>query len=341
MRDISTKFTGDAYSADEFNSTQVELENVVTSAGLTLDPAAGPDVNQNQLGQTSAAYSCAGNFFDAGGTTDAIVLSSSSGLKPPAKYLDKMRVTFRATGDNTGAVTVNVGGIGLKKVLDPKDGTSDLSAGMIKEDAYITLLYDTSLEGGSGAFVLVNYPTSTIRFTYEEVENDGGGYGDLLQRTGSGTSVANAWVGRRISNIYGATWLSPGGLTKVDPGDTYNTIFSLAAGTYDFNLTVAARDIGFAAVRIVDYPFSETFYRKTLVDFSESAGRYIHLYSYANGTVELDATKSLQIQMVGTKIRSNVEAFGWSMTTSGKLTPAADFGPNVYCDLQLVRRNYY
>lgn len=341
MRDIQTKFTGDSYSANEFNAAQVELENIVTSAGLTLDPAAGPDVNQNQLGQASAAYACAGNFFDAGGTADAIVLSSSSGLRVPGKYIDKMRVTFVATGDNTGAVTINMGSVGLKKVLDPKDGTSDLSAGMIKGGSYTTCLYDTSLEGGSGAFVLVNYPTSTIRFTYEEIENNGGGYGDLLQRTGSGTSVAKAWVGRRISNIHGATWLSPGGLTKVDPGDTYNTIFSLAAGVYDFTLAVAARDIGFAAVRIVDYPFSEVFYRKTLVDFSESAGRFIHLYSYAQGTLELDATTNLQIQMAGTDTQANVEAFGWSMTTAGLLTPAADYGPNVYCDLQLIRRNYY
>lgn len=339
MRDISTKFTGDSLSAAEYNSSQVELENIVNSAGLTLDPATGPDFKQNQLGQAVAAYSCGADVFSTSGTFDAIVLTLTSGLTPPALYIDKMKVTFRAAGANTGAVTVNVNGIGAKKVLDSSG--ADLQAGVLKTGAYTSLVYDTSLELGAGAFVLIQYPTSTIRFTYEELTAGGGGYGDLLQRTGAGTSTAKAWVGRRMSHIYGDTWLSPGGLSKVDVGDTYNTIFSLAAGVYDFTLFLAAREIEYSAVRIVDYPFSEIFFRRTLTRYTQSDGIRITFNVMVHGTIDLDSDKDLQVQMAASSSREGTESFGISMTSFDRLEPAEDYGPNIYCDLQLIRRNYF
>lgn len=51
MRDIpdKTDFSGDVLSAAELNVYNSELKNIVTHAGITLDPADGPDTNTSML----------------------------------------------------------------------------------------------------------------------------------------------------------------------------------------------------------------------------------------------------------------------------------------------------
>lgn len=336
MRDIATKFTGDSYSAAEFNSSQVELENIVTDAGLSLDPAGGPDTKQHQLGQASAAYSCGGNVLGAAGTVNDIVLNTTSNLQAPSAYIDNMMISFKPTGANTGAVTATILGLTPKKVLSYSG--IDLVAGEIQDDIYTKIVYDTSLESGAGAFVLVPYPTNTVRVTYEEVSAGGGGYGDLLQRTGAGTSTADTWVARRLSNVYGSTNLVT--LSKYDPGDTYYTVMELTAGVYDFSLSFAMRETQYTAVRIVDTPFSTVFFQRAASRFAESDGVPTNHEMVVHGTLVLASDKNLQIQMACSVARTNSDAFGDPVAATGRLDPAATFGPNVYCELQLVRRNY-
>lgn len=323
MRDISTKFTGDSYSAAEFNSSQVELENIVTSAGLTLDPAGGPDNNQIQLGQAAAAYACGGDVFGATGTVNDIVLAHTSLLKDPVAYVDKMRVTFKAAGANTGAVTVNVDSIGVKKVLYP--GGGDLTAGQIVAGAYTTLIYDTSLESGSGAFELMLYPTSTINVIHR---------GDHDAQSGGPTS--GAWYARplnalRTNDIGSAVALSGGPPT--------NTM-SLPAGSYDFFLSFNAFTIGFAAVRIRDTTAGATVWPSAVdgrgtVNF-DTGGDLDHHYN-VNGRFVLAAAGTIQVQIYCTN----------SNTTDGNGeriigTPELNLvnAENIWLDLTLIKRNY-
>ena len=105
-------------NADDFNAQITELENVVTSADLSLDPVGGPDTDLNMLGKTLAAYGSAGNFYQDGGSANAYVLSRSTNLKDSSAYYDGMQIVFYPGNANTGASTVNVSSLGVKNLKD-------------------------------------------------------------------------------------------------------------------------------------------------------------------------------------------------------------------------------
>lgn len=143
MRDISAKVDGvDTLPAAAFNSDQNELENIVTSADITLDPNAGPDTDLNMLSKAVAAYANAGNTYQDSGAADAYVLSIASNLKSVTKYYDNMTIVFKAGNTNTGASTVNINALGVKSVTLP-DGTA-LGAGDISSGAYVIAVYNLS-----------------------------------------------------------------------------------------------------------------------------------------------------------------------------------------------------
>lgn len=72
-----------------------------------------------------------------GGTGDAITLSPSPAL---ANYTAGVTYRFAATGTNTGAVTVNVSGLGAKALT--KNGTTALIAGDIPSGTIVEIVYD-------------------------------------------------------------------------------------------------------------------------------------------------------------------------------------------------------
>jgi hypothetical protein len=71
------------------------------------------------------------------GTVDAIVLTTV--LAAPDALADGQIIYFKASGDNTGAVTINRDAFGVKD-LKLKDGTA-LSAGHIKSGQYVQAIY--------------------------------------------------------------------------------------------------------------------------------------------------------------------------------------------------------
>lgn len=144
MRNIPTKQddVGDTLDAASFNSQQNELENLVTSADITLDPAGGPDSNLNMTGQAVAAYANAGSTYSDSGTANAYILQLGTNLDNPVKYYDNMTVLFKAGNTNTGAATVNIESLGVKP-LTKEDGT-ELEQNDIVQDDYHILIYNLS-----------------------------------------------------------------------------------------------------------------------------------------------------------------------------------------------------
>lgn len=72
-----------------------------------------------------------------GGTADAITLTPSPAI---AAYAAGQQFSFIASGANTGAVTVNVSGLGAKAIT--KNGATALAAGDIPASAMILIEYD-------------------------------------------------------------------------------------------------------------------------------------------------------------------------------------------------------
>lgn len=121
MRDIAVKQdnVGDTLTAGDFNALNEEIENIILSAGFTLDPAGGPDTDKNMLGQTGAAYGSAAWRYADSGSANTYVLSrvASSALKDVSIIHDGMAISFEAGATNTGASTVNVAGLGAKALV--------------------------------------------------------------------------------------------------------------------------------------------------------------------------------------------------------------------------------
>lgn len=150
MRDIATKADGTTnLSAGDWNANQSELENIVTSTDQTLDPAGGVDTDLNMLAKAAAGYAGAGWAYQDSGAADAYVLAIASNLKPITKYFDNLMVAFKPGNNNTGASTVNVGGLGVKAI---KIAGADPGAGEISSSRILILKYSLS----SGYFEVVS-----------------------------------------------------------------------------------------------------------------------------------------------------------------------------------------
>lgn len=152
MREIAAKTdgTGDLLSANAFNSNFItELQLLVTSAGYTLDPEAGPDTDLTMLSKSILAHVLGGQYFDENGAADAYVLTRSGTLPAVTSYFDGLIVVFNPANDNTGASTVNVDSVGVKSIVTA-DGSA-LTGGEINADDFVILRYNS----GSDYFEIV------------------------------------------------------------------------------------------------------------------------------------------------------------------------------------------
>ena len=134
--------------AENLNSYTDEINNAILGAGISLS-----DADVSQLRKALVNMSLSGTVYDYSGSANSITLSAKAGKATPTAYVDGMRVLFFATVANTGAVTVNLGSLGVKSVK-ASDGT-DLVEGDI--DGFVEIVYDITsdyftlaLQAGAG-----------------------------------------------------------------------------------------------------------------------------------------------------------------------------------------------
>tara|TARA_R110000850_G_scaffold202679_2_gene328727 strand:+ start:71 stop:853 length:783 start_codon:yes stop_codon:yes gene_type:complete len=142
MRNIADKTDNvSTLSAAEFNgSIMQELENAVTSAGITLDPSGGADTSDEMLGEAITRTAQGAMSYTDGGAADAYVLTAQGGFVQSTAYTDGMTVIFKAGNTNTGASTVNVSGVGVANIVDATGAA--LTAGAIVSGEYYAMTYD-------------------------------------------------------------------------------------------------------------------------------------------------------------------------------------------------------
>lgn len=131
--DIVSKSTGDTLSSNEFNQIPNELEGLIEKGGLTPN-----DTDLTQVAKAVSQIVADGDFYTTGGTADAITLSAVSPRIAPTVLTNGLKARFISASDNTGAVTVNLGGLGAKTVY--KRG-ANLVAGDIKTGGIYELVY--------------------------------------------------------------------------------------------------------------------------------------------------------------------------------------------------------
>jgi hypothetical protein len=114
-------------------------ELVAAGSGSAGNAAAAASSAAEAAAAASAAAVGNGGRYSAtvGGTADAIALTPSPAL---ASYVTGEAITFIVASANTGAVTVNVSGLGAKSVT--KTGTVAMASGELVAGQLVTLRYD-------------------------------------------------------------------------------------------------------------------------------------------------------------------------------------------------------
>lgn len=276
MRNIPIKQddVGDTLPAAQYNSSQEELENIVTSAGMTLDDATGPDTSLEMLAQAVAVYASGiGVYQDDSLTRNDMVLNVSSGLRPlPATgYIDNQRVEFRKSLlANDGAATCNVCSKGVKPILNTAQ--SALSGGEITQYVYHTLVFRQAWD----AFELVPQatlsPTNTVHVLYRQPHDVDGG-----------AVTANQWNLRHMTDID----VNDGTIASLD-----SNFLTLEGGVYDFWLTMSSWRVGYTAVRIWNQSTSTSLWERTMT-YSRDQGVNQHC---VEGRFSLPSTQILSIE---------------------------------------------
>lgn len=159
MQNIATKQDDiSSLSAVEWNDTQQEDENAVTSSDQVLDGS-----NAFQLHRAMVNMAMFGQMMIDSGAADAYVLSPQAAITPssppdgpsntlgPTLLKNGLQVRFVAGNTNTGASTVNVDSLGAVPIK--KTGaTVALAAGNIEAGKIITIDYVDA----QGAFTITN-----------------------------------------------------------------------------------------------------------------------------------------------------------------------------------------
>lgn len=157
-------------TAGEDNARGIEENNLVTSAGLTLESTNGPDVNLKMMAEAVARYAAGGGFVYADtGAANVYVLAGVLGTNyfvMPKAYFTGMKVGFCPGNTNTSTTTLNVSGLGAKKLFTHTGAVC--AGGELVANRFAEAIYDASLDGGAGAFKL---------FPWSNQLNIGGGGG--------------------------------------------------------------------------------------------------------------------------------------------------------------------
>lgn len=160
MRDISTKLNDTApastgyLDADQFNSTQSELENAVAAApgGLTLDADGGPDSSLFMLAQAITRHAAGGAIYctATGSASSHVVSMADANVKAPTALFKGLTCRYDPPAANaTSAVTVTAFGLSAKPLVNHV--SAPMSSTEI-DGRVIDIYYDPSI--GSGSWVL-------------------------------------------------------------------------------------------------------------------------------------------------------------------------------------------
>ena len=144
MKNFTNKVDGTStLAANGANSFLAEMENLVLQSGQSLDETgeSGVDPDTQQLARAMVtAVAQAGSYEEDSSSTAALrILNTAGEWTHPTGYVDLMVIRFQPMVANTGAVQINVGGLGAVDLAD-QDGTA-LSAGDMLVGTFITAQY--------------------------------------------------------------------------------------------------------------------------------------------------------------------------------------------------------
>jgi hypothetical protein len=282
MQNITDKIDGSTtLSAAEFNSLKNELQSFITESGQTLSLAV-----VDQIRKAVSNYGRSLFVEDSSGTPNVLTLLRPNSFTDSNSYYDGMTLLFSTVNANSGATTINFNSLGVKKVRHIGDFA--LSGGEIKSNGIYLLIYDSTLDGGSGAFILYDMASNiTQRRNY--LINGNFKINERAYVSGTATVGSNQYIFDRWyipTTGQNATFTTTNGIVTVtapasgivqkvenisNNGKTMTVSYS---GTATLTVTESTDNITYTAVTLTGKTFTPT------------AGKYIKI-TLAGGTVSL------------------------------------------------------
>jgi hypothetical protein len=142
-----TDNSGDTLSAEEFNSLKNEIQDIILETGQELSLS-----TLDQLRKAVSVYSRALYCRDTSSIENIITLSRPASLQDAPAYYNGLTVLFDTANANTGATTVNLNSLGIKKIRTSSD--TDLVGGEVLANNIYILTYNPAFDSADGAFVL-------------------------------------------------------------------------------------------------------------------------------------------------------------------------------------------
>lgn len=173
------------------DGTQTVTANI-PFAGFRLTGVGAATANTD-ASQAAQVQNNAYNLCTVGGTANAITL-----ITTPATtgYLTGRRLSFKATANSTGAVTINENALGgLNLYLS--GGTTQVNVGNIAIGSWYTVTYDSSLNSNAGGYVMDSLSLGGAAYTNT---------GSIIINNGSGVltigaaQVTNAMLNTMAAN---------------------------------------------------------------------------------------------------------------------------------------------
>lgn len=169
--------TGSTISSTWANSTLNDIATALSNS-IANDGQTNPTANLKMAGYIHTGvgnatvrtnYAAAGqvqdgtfNYLTSITGTDTIVATAALGM---GAYATGMTFRFLPAGANTGAVTININGIGAKAIT--KNGTTALAAGDLKSGEFVNIIYDgTQFQITGGSILLGSNNTWTGSNTF-------------------------------------------------------------------------------------------------------------------------------------------------------------------------------
>ena len=165
--------TLDNTGATTLNVSSLGGYSIKKGNGLALEAG---DIRAGQLltflwDQTNSQWWLQSGIFNKAIATVTGVASGSTGTAYtvtasgwPAALATGQRLAFIADVANTGAVTLNVNGLGAKKIF--QQGSTPLAAGMIGLGQFADVVYDATGDAGAGAWQLLSGTSAGISAIY-------------------------------------------------------------------------------------------------------------------------------------------------------------------------------
>lgn len=274
MRDTPVKAdnVGDVLPAANFNAINSELENLITTADITLDPNAGPDTNLFMISQAMASYASAAWNYEDSGSANSYVLSRVAGstLKDVPAYYDGMAISFEVGTNNTGPSTANVTTLGVRDIafrgvalLADQLTAGDIAICFFDETNNRFNLFTPTVSYLQNASTLESGTLPGARFNDGSHGSRGG---DALHAVA--TTIANGFMSAEdkvILNAIGTKdtvmWVNFDGTGTPTIRDSFNvdSITDNGVGDWTVNVTTTLADANYAANVTTNGAVSDSF----------------------------------------------------------------------------------